>query len=180
MKGAMISALSDSEVLAKFKAWLVGVGGDVLEPTNEWEIVRFRANGETHVVYQNKIGRVSISNPRVADAWNAYAAGKPWRAADRNDKKIGYRRRPIIRSLLKRDGEDCFYCGKPLLEDISLEHLVSRTHKGPNHMSNLALGHAQCNTRAGHLSVVEKIALRETMRIEIAAEITNAVESEAA
>ena len=60
---------------------------------------------------------------------------------------------------MARDGDNCFFCRKPLAGDLTVEHLVALAHGGPNHISNLVCAHAACNHEAGHLSVAEKVAL---------------------
>ncbi len=42
--------------ITAFRTWLSQVGADVLAPTNEWEMIRWQANGVTSVIYQNKKG----------------------------------------------------------------------------------------------------------------------------
>jgi 5-methylcytosine-specific restriction endonuclease McrA len=71
----------------------------------------------------------------------------------------------LYKVLRERDGDGCFFCPK-LMEkkDTTLEHLLSRTHGGSNHMHNLALAHQKCNQEASHMSVVEKVRLREKLR----------------
>lgn len=71
---------------------------------------------------------------------------------------------PLIRRLLARDGDGCFYCGKALGEDHSFEHLLSDTDGGPFNLANLALAHSACNHLAGNLAVAQKVALRDHMR----------------
>lgn len=145
--------------VATFKDWLVSHGAEMLEPTNEWEVLRFRANGETLVVYRNARGRLTWPAP-AADAWRAWKGGKAWSGTDSNGTKV--RPRPIVKTLLARDGADCFFCRKPTTtKDRTVEHLVARIHGGPNHISNLFLAHEGCNRKAGHLSAVEKIKIRE-------------------
>jgi 5-methylcytosine-specific restriction endonuclease McrA len=68
--------------------------------------------------------------------------------------------------LLRRDGNECFFCGKPM-EDPTIEHLICRQFGGGNNLANLALAHRACNRTGGHLSVVEKVRLREAMRAEV-------------
>lgn len=159
----------------QFKAWLVARGAELLHPTSEWEIVRFRGEGVTSIVYRNK-----------KDTWTFTGiAGRAWQAFSRRDDSFrivpraprsgGWSTKlpPLIRAIIKRDGDGCFYCGGPFGDDNprSMEHLVARTHQGPDHISNLFLACVGCNRDAGHLSAPEKIRMRETLRAKHVATI---------
>ncbi len=62
------------------------------------------------------------------------------------------------RAILKRDGDNCYYCNLPLGDDATLEHLVDRAHGGPNTIENQALAHKVCNLAAVGLTLQQKIA----------------------
>ena len=145
--------------LPAFREFLAARGAEVLEPTNEWEVVRFRAAGATAVIYTNGSGRITPSGATAKAAMDAFVSGGKWTAG------VGGRRRsrrpPEVTALLARDGDSCFLCRQPLGDDITVDHLVPVTAGGPNHLANMALAHKACNLRMGHLSVMEKIALRE-------------------
>jgi hypothetical protein len=151
---ALNTAFRITKRAKEFGDWLSGVGAQVLEPTNEWEVLRFKAGSTTSIIYRNKVGGVTYSG-LAKEAWEAFCSGKAWRAAPATKRKP---MKPIIAALRKRDGDLCFYCCKEVgRENESAEHLVSITHGGPNHISNLFLTHRTCNARAGHLSAPEKI-----------------------
>lgn len=152
----MITETRITKKVKEFRTWLSGCGAQVLEPTSEWEIVRFKAGNETCVIYRNKIGRVTFSG--VAEmAWDAFSTSTAWRAAPATRRR---KVSPQIAALRKRDGNLCFFClGVVSEETESVEHLVSVTHGGPNHISNLFLAHKSCNAKAGHLSAPEKIQI---------------------
>ncbi|MBU9468623.1 HNH endonuclease [Burkholderia multivorans] len=148
---------------AKFEAFLVERGAQILQPTNEWEVLRFKTARGTSIVYCNARGSVTPTGEALK-AWDAFERGKPWRAAPAPKKRVKGRDRlhPIYNALVRRDGHACFYCGEPTSEgDRSIEHLVARAHGGPDHLSNMVLAHRGCNASAGHLSVMEKIKIRE-------------------
>jgi hypothetical protein len=63
---------------------------------------------------------------------------------------VGERNRKIAR-ILARDGESCCYCGKPLGEDMTLEHRVAKSRGGSDDLANLKLAHARCNREVGNL-----------------------------
>ena len=141
----------------KFAAWLVEAGAEMLVPTNEWELMRFRGDKGTSVVYRDKAGNLTFTG-EVGEAWKRFTGGVGYRvtqAAKRRQFKS-----PEIKALMERDGSDCFYCLSPLGEDLTVEHLLAVTHGGPSHISNLALAHRECNEQAHHLSLMEKIRMR--------------------
>ena len=74
------------------------------------------------------------------------------------------RKRQLVPLVEARDGKRCFYCGDPLGEDRTLEHLLSLADGGTHHVNNLVLAHLKCNERAGDGPVMKKILLRENMR----------------
>ncbi|PGH55922.1 hypothetical protein CRT60_21980 [Azospirillum palustre] len=83
--------------------------------------------------------------------------------AEKRAKRKRSKRIRQIKKIVERDGDACFFCGRSLGDDITIEHLVPITHGGPDHRSNLVLAHHACNQRADHLSVAEKVRLREEM-----------------
>jgi hypothetical protein len=141
----------------QFRNWLAANGAEVLEPTNEWELVRFRTGTGTGVIYSNKAGGTTFSGP-ADKAWNAFKSGGSWRATPKTKRQ--QKSTPRIQAIRERDGGCCFFCLKPVsVEEESEEHLVPVTAGGPNHISNLFLAHRLCNQRAGHLSAPEKIRM---------------------
>jgi len=79
-----------------------------------------------------------------------------------NGKKVS--RDKIVARLLVRDGSDCWFCGKHLGRDVTLEHLTPLALQGSWADNNLVLAHRACNKAAGHLTRFEKEGLREQMR----------------
>ena len=152
--------------IKKFAKWLQQQGAELLPLKGEWELIRFKYNQQTGVLYCNAKGRISFWNDFSEDAWNAYREGKSW-----NVKKIQKVNRingsKLKASLAARDGRLCFYCNKLMqADDMSIEHLLSRAAGGTNHMSNLVLAHPKCNQEAHNLPIIEKILLREKMTQE--------------
>lgn len=144
---------------AKFEEFLNQRGAQILQPTNEWEVLRFRSTAGVSIVYRNAQDGLTWTGDS-ADAWNAFAKGEAWRGTPKtkSPKNVDTK----LRAIIERDGETCFYCGRLTSEhDRTIEHLVSRTHGGPNHLSNMFLAHRKCNANAGCLSAVEKIRLRD-------------------
>lgn len=62
-------------------------------------------------------------------------------------------RNALRKILLKRDGDLCCWCKKPVLFDVSdddpqscsIEHLKRKSDGGTNSLDNLALAHKVCN-----------------------------------
>lgn len=153
--------LGESEA-ERFRAWLSERGAEVLEPTNPFEVIRFRANGQTSVIYRNKKGHVSSWTGEAREAFKAFRSNGGWRGNKRTRRR---QMTPQQRAIRERDGDDCFFCGEFVdPDDTSVEHLCSLTHGGPHHVANLVLAHPDCNREAGNLSVAEKVRLRERMR----------------
>jgi 5-methylcytosine-specific restriction endonuclease McrA len=155
--------------LEAFKEYLTARGCEVLAPTNEYEVLRFRAAGRTNVVYKKarSTTKTFVGND-IWDAMKSYAHSLPWRPPGdvvARRKSLGSHKRSVLhKALVARDGDECFYCGKAMGDDMTSEHLLSVTHGGHSRIHNLALAHEACNKEAGHLSVLEKIKLREKKR----------------
>jgi len=144
----------------KFKLWLQQNGAEILPCTNEFELIRFEGS-ETGVKY--KSGK--YSNPYAQNAFICFTTGKKWDGRPLNvGRKANYKKEK--EALVKRDGCHCFYCGKPLLDDITLEHLISLTSGGLNNLSNMVLAHEDCNNFMGHKPLNEKVNYALRMRME--------------
>ena len=143
------------KALAAFRAELVQAGAELLGPTNPYEVLRFRTRIGVGVIYTGKRGETW--NPEAIAAREHIAGQKgslaPVKVHGRRKSKATYA------ALFERDGDACFFCGKPLDGDLTVEHLVAVAHGGPSHVSNLFLAHAACNAEAGHMSAPEKIAM---------------------
>lgn len=147
--------------IEKFAAFLVARGAQRLISTNEYEVLRIQTDSGVHVLYRNKHNSLTWSN-ELEEAYRAWKTGKAWRATAATKRpQSTNKKNPRKRTLLKRDGADCFFCLDPLGDDITLEHLIPLTSNGPDNLSNCVLAHERCNSGAGHLSLREKIALRE-------------------
>jgi hypothetical protein len=142
-----------------FEEFLTARGAQIMQPTNEWEVLRFKSTKGVSIVYRNSKDGLTFTG-ESADAWNAFAGNHAWRGAPATKRPKSVEGH--VRALLARDGEHCFYCFKATTEENrTVEHLVARAHGGPNHLSNMVLAHRKCNSNAGHMSAMEKIRLRE-------------------
>ncbi|MEC9017664.1 MAG: HNH endonuclease [Pseudomonadota bacterium] len=148
-----------------FRDLVIEAGGEWLGPTNPYELMRFRTVYGVGVVYSGKRGETW--NAEAVKARDHIQAGKgslaPVTVRGRRTGKA------TVEALIARDGDGCFFCGLSLEGDITVEHLVSIAHGGPNHISNLFLSHAECNRKAGHMAAPLKIAMRDEMRAKLEA-----------
>lgn len=150
-----------------FKNWLTERGAEVMSPTNEWELIRFRDGSVTSVVYFRKSGEVTFTGSSRA-AWDAFKSGNHWRSATPKTKRSGSKKRRAryIETIRQRDGDLCFFCAQYVSEeDESVEHLVEVTAGGPDVLANMFLAHTDCNNRARNLSAAEKIAKYHQARV---------------
>lgn len=149
----------------KFKAWLLQNGAEIRVPSNEYELARFTTPEGVGVIYRDRSGAVSSLVGGANEAWSAWKTGSPWTVGSRAKRKNS-KRDHRIKAILSRDGDRCFFCGTVLDGDITIEHLVAVAHGGPDHLSNLALSHERCSQRADHLSVAEKVRLRDELHAQ--------------
>jgi hypothetical protein len=138
-------------------------GADLLPPTNEYELARFKTVNGVCVTYRNKKGAVSFSKDHARAAWEEFVADKRWLARTIHKRAP---RQTVETKLRAMDRNHCFFCRRPFTEaePATLEHLLSIAHGGNNHRSNLALAHGECNMKAANLSAVEKVKLRDYMK----------------
>lgn len=105
----------------------------------------------------------SLFAPTPAQQWLERAVAEIDHQRD-PDGSRKHRRDKVVLQLLQRDGDECWFCGRPMGRDVSLEHLQPLALGGNWSNGNLALAHSGCNKAAGHLSRIKKEELREQMR----------------
>lgn len=148
--------------LSAIKTWLSAAGAEVLATTNTWELLRFRANGDTSIVYHNRRGAVKMTGDAEL-ALQAFFTAASWHA---NGKTKRIKSSTDVLTIRVRDGDDCFACcWEVRQEDETVDHLVAVAHGGPNHISNKVLMHAECNRKCGHMSAPEKVRMHVEARI---------------
>lgn len=166
--------LSNPRRGAAFKAFLAERGCDLLAPTNKYEALRFKRAGRTNVVYRKANGRFTAVGADIDLAVAAFTSAErrggrrvrvtmPIPAAV-EARRAKLRGSAVHKALLARNGDRCFYCGRKLGNDQSREHLIASANGGTDRLDNLVLAHHACNVRAGELSLVDKIKLRDQMR----------------
>lgn len=152
--------------LGTFVHWLDKCGAEVLPTTNEWELLRVKTCDGLFVAYRNKRGKETWAN-ELLELRAAFMAGHQRSLSPSRRERV--RLRPRIEKLAKRDGLECWFCAGGFENEdsdaITIEHLCSRVHGGPNHISNLVLACEPCNQEADNLSVAEKVRLRDQKRM---------------
>lgn len=149
--------IRDKTELSKFEMWLREKGCEIQPNTNEYEVLRWKGKG-TGVIYRKKHGRYTHNSSYAKKAIWAFRKNKSWDGGPVNTGRFGsYRKKKA--KLLERDGTKCFYCGEEMGDDITLEHIMPLNQGGPNSFSNFALCHEACNSKAGHLNIVEKVRM---------------------
>lgn len=71
----------------------------------------------------------------------------------------------LVRWLLRRDGDRCWFCNEKLHADITVEHLTPKS-QGGRYGENAVLAHRQCNEGAGDRPFEDKLELRRRLRLE--------------
>ena len=143
-----------------FKKFLEASGAQMIAPTNEWELLRFRTDNGVSVVYTNKSGTKTFTNEAQV-AWDKFVQGHGWRSVSRKRKYLTDKKK----QLAERDGARCFFCETEApAEELTIEHLLSFSHGGKDNLNNLCLACDDCQDKLGNLPVVQKILLRDELR----------------
>ena len=139
--------------ITKFKKWLSANGAEIIPETSQYEAVRFKGK-EIGVLYTSG----KVANDFTDEAIRCFRSRKKW-----SGKPINVGRNPNYKKekakIIERDGSNCFYCGNPLEDDITLEHLISLSSGGQNSLSNMVLAHEKCNQEANNMHLNEKVKL---------------------
>lgn len=151
----------DKDIVKKFGDFLRKGGAEILDTTNPWEIARFKTVHGICVVYQSAKGKVSYSSEHAHNAFSAWQENRKWTASLTSER---IKRKTVEELLVERDGPTCFYCGTANFSDTdgkpTLEHILSISDGGNNHLANLALACEPCNRQVASLPIVEKIKYR--------------------
>ena len=139
----------------KFINFLRNHGCEVLPLTSKYEQVRWRGT-EVGVIYTSG----KTSGEYATKALEAYNTGSKWDGGPKTTKRKSGKSAKRKESLQHRDGNDCFFCGKPMPEDDkTIEHLIPLAQGGPDKLSNMALAHEDCNMAFGHMDICEKVKI---------------------
>jgi 5-methylcytosine-specific restriction endonuclease McrA len=143
--------------LEKFREFLVQHGAIIEDPTNPWEVLRFRTANGISVIYTNKKGKLTFTGESSA-AHQAYNNSGSWRAVDRNRQNLKNKKA----KLAARDGKKCFFHGEELaFHELTIEHLLNVSHGGTDHESNLCLACEPCNSAVGNWPLTKKMLWRD-------------------
>lgn len=72
----------------------------------------------------------------------------------------------LRRKMAKDQRGLCFYCHLHLRDDMTWEHLVPKSHRGNDKISNLRVAHQTCNAKCvGSLPIAWKWALHDIGRM---------------
>lgn len=84
-------------------------------------------------------------------------------AAAREKKKTNQeKRKDKLDAIISLRGLYCFYCGEVMRrQDMTIEHLKSKSNGGTNSVYNLYLAHEWCNKEAGSKYTKDKTKMRE-------------------
>jgi len=164
MSGAY-ALFDDPAAIERFRAFLLDSGCMLLDEISPvpGELLRFAVHGRKNLVARSKKRGISVRGPDVATAAAAFVAGRAWRPFGGASRHAGKGLDGLRAELRLRDGPDCFYCGRPLGDDVTIEELLARAWNGPRRAENCALAHARCNELAGSLPVVHKVRLRDRL-----------------
>lgn len=158
------------KILGEFGRWIAKSGGELLTPSNDYEVLRFKATEGTGIIYRDKVMRLRWTGCSYP-VWLHFAKKETWAGAPKTERKTKgmVRRNHAMAALLKRDGPFCVFCGGIEGEDdarFTIEHFVPLSRGGADHLSNMGIAHQVCNAAAGNLSVAEKIKLAIMKRAE--------------
>jgi len=70
------------------------------------------------------------------------------------------RKRRRMRRILQRDGNNCWLCGLPLGEDMTIEHLEPYRKGGADTLDNVVFVHDACNQKLGDNSLEDKLNMK--------------------
>jgi hypothetical protein len=150
----------------RFKNWLGKMGAVVLAPTNEYELVRFKTENGTSVIYTGKRGLTFTGESE--EAYDKFSRGTTWKTVSRKRKSL----RAAKAKLAARDGKRCFAHGEKMnFDDLTIEHLLSFSQGGSDNENNLCLVCDPCNAALGNLPITKKIEKMMQLRKEYLASI---------
>lgn len=147
----------------QFTDWLTE-GGVVIEQPLAYNVIRYKWEGATHIVYHNEKGTLKFTGDS-AEHYRAMLMDQPLTVVRVNRMKSS-RRKTTLEKLRERDGDRCFYCrdpmsfGAPLLVPelaATVEHLHPVSKGGDNQLSNLVLAHQSCNQLVGDEDLITKL-----------------------
>lgn len=166
-----------------FRDWMVKHHAILLPPTNAYEIFRADTRMGMLVGYRNRKGKNSFSSPEAQELFEAYSrksTNAPASLSPEANKRhdIGSaKRRKLLKSVMARDGDGCFFCegrlrrpyqhadlSDPTRTDATLDHFLPVSKGGPNNLHNYVAACRPCNAEADAMGIVEKVKFRDRKR----------------
>lgn len=152
-------------------------GAEILDP-EPGEIVRVIVKGITLIAHKN--GSMQVWPQPLQQLYSYFLDKGLWpRLAEAPVEPAPLEteaRRARVRTLARRDGWACWYCGHalrpgwhkvPRLSRVAtIEEICPRQIGGPRHIGNQVLSCKSCNEAASNLPVVAKVLLRESLRLK--------------
>lgn len=103
-------------------------------------------------IFDNEKTKLILEKPKIK------------KIAHRPKKLIIQNRIPLKEFLFNRDGNLCFYSGRPMTHTTAtIEHLIAKSVGGGNARENLVLSLAEHNNKVGNASLKEKIEYRNQL-----------------
>lgn len=72
-------------------------------------------------------------------------------------------KRSVVGRLLDKYGNNCWACGQPMGDDVTIEHVIPQASGGGNNIDNLRLCHQRCNVALANHTPAEKQIIREKL-----------------
>lgn len=152
----------DAQGVERLRSWLEEAGAEFLNPTNPYEVLRYKVAGFLSIVYRKKSGQLTFTG-QSRQHWRKACEGAPAVAAP--PKMTSRQARNVRHRLRERDGDGCWFCGEDVAPwEGSVAHLIPRSQGGSHALSNLCLSHVHCNNKAADLPLAAKLDLRMSMR----------------
>lgn len=97
------------------------------------------------------------------DLWRAWNRG----FCDRGSSKVTRMRRARVAAVVEKHGKDCWLCGKPIHDDLTMDHVLPRSKGGRATRDNLRPAHAECNVRRGNGPPPELLLTADMMLAQV-------------
>ena len=161
-----------------FREWLAQHNATVLPRKSPWEIYRAETNIGLLVGYVNRFGQFNHC-PEALKLLKIFADGMqpPSLAVGSERRKHRNRKtRQMVKALIQRDGNRCFYCRIELatpstpfdspLPMPTIEHFLPIAKGGPDNLHNSVLACKPCNEEAGSRDLRHKIQLAVRKQVQ--------------
>ena len=98
------------------------------------------------MLFTKKDGQINFNSKYTTEIFNAFINNRKFIKKNPNRNNV----KRLKESVLKRDGNKCFYTGAKMSEkQMTLEHLVPLSKGGTNNLHNLVLCTEESNKKMG-------------------------------